>query len=331
LRASRHPLVDWGAPLTLSRTFWTVSAQAFQKAVATSGSLADLPMVAAALARELNLIGALLALGGLYLLVRRPALRRMGLALAMAALGDAATPALVGFDPANPDAYGYLEVAVAVLAILACVLPAALLVRVRERRAQATAALLAVLACVGGAFAFPRFSLAGDEGAARTMAHWANLAPPRALVVTSYFQTVFVLYYLDAVEGVRPDTDLVHRHFLAYPGYRDELLLRRPALAPLIGARDLARLPDDRAAMIEYDLDLPAPFVRPSMVVPVERPSDEPQARRFAAWQAFLAVHRACRLGDAAALAHALAAARQTMGTASPELDALAEGCAVQK
>jgi hypothetical protein len=333
LRASRHPLVDWGAPTTFARTFWTVSAQAFQKSVAARGSPADLPVVAAAIARELNLVGALLALAGGYLLVRRPRLWRTGLALLLAALADATTPALVGFDPANPDAYGYLEVAIAVFAVLACVLPAALSARTRAPVGLAVGGVLTALALVAGLLAFPRVSLAGDQDAARTLGRWLGSAPPRAVIVTSYFQTVFGVWYLASVDGARPDCDLVHRHFLAYPGYRDEVVRRRPSLDSMLGAHDVIAAPsaiENRPLVVEYDLDLPPAFVDSSTVIPDPAPSDEPQARRFAAWQAFLAAHRACRLGDPALFARTLADARRLIGPSS-ELDALAATCPAQK
>ncbi|MGZ3407150.1 MAG: protein O-mannosyl-transferase family, partial [Polyangia bacterium] len=147
LRAARHPLVDWGAPTTLARIWWTVSARAFQKAVAR-GQVGDVGSVAAALAAELWLVGAFLALGGAYVLVRLGR-RRLAMVLLAAALCDAATPALVGFDPANPDAYGYLEAAVAFLAVLACAIASAIAAsaqRPRPMRALAIALVLAVAA-----------------------------------------------------------------------------------------------------------------------------------------------------------------------------------------
>jgi hypothetical protein len=52
---------------------------------------------------------------------------------------------------------------------------------------------------------------------------------------------------------------------------------------------------------------------------------DEPQTRRFFAWQAFLAVHRACRLADRPALVRAIDRARLLLPD-SPELAALGAG-----
>ncbi len=329
LRAARHPLVDWGAPTTWSRLYWTVSAQAFQKSVAR-GSTGDLPGVGIALVLQLHLVGALLALAGAYVLLRTPRLRRLGLLLVGAALCDAAMPALVGFDPSNPDAYGYLEAAVALFAATACALPAAISVRLPGPRARtgslAAAGLLAAGAAKEWFGSFAQISLAGQHDADRTFSAWLDRAPSRALVVTSYFQTIFGMFYLRAVEGARPDAELVHRHFLSYPGYRDELLHARPELAPFLGVRDLLPATAVREPLwVEYDLDLPEPLVRRAQVIPVAETA-EPQARRMAAWQAFLAVHRACRIGAQGEVRQTLAAARALLGK-SPELETLAATC----
>lgn len=281
LRAARHPLVDWGAPTTLGRIAWTVSARAFQKSVAR-GQVADLGGVAAALAAELWLVGAFLALGGAYVLVRLGR-RRLALLLLGAALLDAATPAMVGFDPANPDAYGYLEAAVALLATLGCALVAALAAAAqRPRVMRAICVALVVTVGIGGVATRARFSRTRFWDTGATLGRFIDAAPSRARVVTSDFQTIFALWYLDDIEGRRPDVDVVHRHFLAYPGYRDEIARR-------VG--DVSREPD----VVEYDLDLPDALVARSTTVAVTD-DDEPQTRRYAAWQAYLGADRACRL-----------------------------------
>src|SRR5205823_1388276 len=115
LRAARHPLIDWGAPTTLRRFYWTVSAQAFQKSL-DRAEASDAGTVLGALSAQLHPVGLLLGLGGAYLLFRLPRLRAIGLCLLCAAALTTAAPGLVGFDVANPDAYGYLEGGVALLA-----------------------------------------------------------------------------------------------------------------------------------------------------------------------------------------------------------------------
>jgi len=325
LRALRHPLVDWGAPSTWPRFWWTISAQAFQKSLARAQA-GDALAVVWALARELHPIGLLLAIGGAYVLARQPGRRRLGLFLVAAALLDACAPALVGFDPENPDAYGYLEAAVALLAALACAVPSALAAHAKRPAFAVACALLAGALTLGG-FNFPRFSLAAAHDAEATFGPFLDGAPPAATAVTSYYQTIFALYYLRAVEGRRPDVALLHRHFLAYPGYAGEVVRREPKLAPLLRDRDVdgPALAAGAPSLVEYDLDLPDALVHASRL-PSSPPSREPQARRFAGWQAFLAAHRACRIGDPTAFSQALSSARELIG-AAPELDSLAARC----
>ncbi|HEY7954440.1 MAG TPA: DUF2723 domain-containing protein, partial [Polyangia bacterium] len=80
LRAAHQPLVDWGAPTTLGRLWWTVTAKAFQKAVAHAQA-GSVPEVLAAVVEQLHLVGALLALGGGYVMLRRRGVRRLALFL----------------------------------------------------------------------------------------------------------------------------------------------------------------------------------------------------------------------------------------------------------
>lgn len=310
LRAARHPLVDWGAPTTLARIYWTVSARAFQKAVAR-GSVGDVGSVAAALAAELWLVGAFLALGGAYVLVRLGR-ARLGIVLLAAALCDAATPALVGFDPANPDAYGYLEAAVALLAVLGCAVLAAIAAQVqRPRLMRALAAALVVAVAAGGIAGRARWSRTNFWDTGAVLGRFLDGVPARARVVTSDFQTIFALWYLAAAEARRPDVDVVHRHFLAYPGYREEIERR-------VG--DVSREPD----VVEYDLDLPDALVARSTTIPVAVADPEPQTRRYAGWQAYLGADRACRLAprdDRSAAEPALARARTLLSQPSLNCD----------
>ncbi len=327
LRAMHHPLIDWGAATTLRRVLWVVSARAFQQAVARGqAGAADALGVVPALVTQLHLVGALLALGGLYLLVRAGSTRRLGLFLLAAVILDAAAPALVGFDEANPDAYGYLEASVALAAAAACVLPALLAARLGRRAAPLLGALLTAGAIVWGACQWPRVTLADFHDAGSLVGAWLEKAPPRAPAVTSYFQTVFAGWYLRAVEGRRPDIFVIHRHFLSYPGYGDDLVGRDAELAPLLGAHDVIPAALDAQALIEYDLDLPDSLVPRSQAVSAEDADlSEPQSRRFAAWMALLEAHRACRLHAAwPSLEAAFDRARSLTGNA-PEL---AGGCA---
>ncbi|HEY2743937.1 MAG TPA: DUF2723 domain-containing protein [Polyangia bacterium] len=308
LRAARHPLVDWGAPTTLARIYWTVSAQAFQKSVA-SGIVGDVGGVATAVAAELWLVGAFLALGGAYVLVRLGR-ARLALMLLVAALCDAATRVAIEFDPANPDAYGYLETAVALLAVLGCALLAAIAAEAqRPRLSRAIAAALVIAVTAGGLAGRTRWSRTAFWDTDAAVGRFLDAAPARARVVTSDFQTIFALWYLEVAEARRPDVEIVHRHFLAYPGYRDEIARR-------VG--DVSREPD----VVEYDLDLPDRLVARSTTIAVaaDPHHSEPQTLRYAAWQAYLGADRACRL-DRGSAEPTLARARMLLSQPSLNCD----------
>lgn len=372
LRAGRHPRIDWGAPLTWERLRWTVSAVAFQKSLAhaTSG---DAPAIAFVLGRELTLL-APLALLGLYVLARIRDTRRAALLLSTAALAAAAAPALVGFDAENPDAYGYLEPALGLLAAVAAAGGAALCGLVpaappafRTRAWQrgmclALPSALTLALLLLGLQAAPRWSRTRFADTERHTRALLAEAPARALLVSSYFQTVFALWYAQGVEGQRPDVDLVHRHFLAYPGYRAELLRQTPELAPLLGIRDvlagpLAVAAQERPIVLEYDLDLDTTLVRrllpgglvdhlpPAAPEPSQRAeraahaarrrdqlyrllnAGEPQTRRVLLWGDFLAAARDCHLRLDATAAQAIARARGLLTVPDPDLEALARRC----
>jgi hypothetical protein len=281
VRASRSPLADWGHPTTLGRFYWVVSARAFQKAV---DKAAREPLSHRVEGAVFGLVGGLgpaacaLALGGIYLLLRRRETRRQGALLLGVSLLNLLSPLTVGFDPENPDAHGYLAVAVGHfapgLAVFLLVVSRAL--AARGSRAARAAAL--ALACLPAA-ALPALQLA--QNAARCDLHEQHAAeesaravlerPPGGLVLSSYFETLFNLWALRATADHRPDLALVHRNFLDQEGYLEGLSAREPALLPFarrwraagrILLPDLEALARERPVALEADLNVPADVVR---------------------------------------------------------------------
>lgn len=357
LRALRHPLVDWGAPSSPARFFWVVSARAFQKSL---GHAAAAPafQVADAVIRQLRLV-APLALLSAYLLVRLRPTRRLALFLLAAALLDMAAPALIGFDAENPDAYGYLQPAIGLFAALSTGLPMLLVLLRRRRWARLAAAAWLVIVAVTSAAGIERWLRPRFADTERFTASVLNTAPPGAWLITAQFQTAFALWYVQGVEGQRPDVAHLHRHFLSYPGMRDEVLRRTPALARVAGERDvrpteLVAEAARRAVLLEYDLDLDEALARrliPTGVIDrllVEPPSStaleqstraailersrmaldaaEPQTRRVLLWSAFLDAVRDCRLGRSSA-SEAVARARSLGGSGDATLEAMVRHC----
>ena len=322
LRALRHPLVDWGAPTDLGRIWWTVSARAFQSAVERGGT-GELGDLLGALSVELRGIGVLLAVLGAWLLVRRRETQRPAWLLVGLCAVQLGARATVGFDWGNPDAWAYFSDGVA-MALMLSLVP---LAKLRGRLAQLACMSWVVLALASGLVERGRWWIARHHDLPRVLGSWLDATPPRGMLVTSYFQTVFGLWYLRGVEGRRPDVDLVHRHFLVSPGYRDELLRRNPALAPVLGERDVnwAQLP--AGAVVEYDLDQPKTFLAATPVpAPQVELTDEEQTTRYLGWQAFLAAHQACREHRKAEVATWVAEARRRLGD-GPELQELLANC----
>jgi hypothetical protein len=273
LRAARDPLVNWGDPRTPARFAWTVSAQAFAgKSVARARDAAYAGAatgMAALGARELGALAALAPIG-LVLLAWRPRGRRAAALVAGAVALGAGAAGLVGFDAQNPDIHGYLAVPAGLAAASAA--PALLLLlaaaarRGRAGRALATGASVALVAVAGvsGGAAFAAVDLRQARGCETMTRALLDAAPPRATLLTGYFQTAFGLWYARGVEGARPDVDHVHVTFLGFPGYAERTFARLPDLAWLGDVRGretdapaLARLARRGPVVVEYDLSTP--------------------------------------------------------------------------
>ena len=245
VRAAQHPIPNFGAPATAERLAWTISGKAFHQTAAaeqTSTTAIDAVQATGAIAGSLTVPLALLALVGLFALLRTPGRRGAGIALFAVCAIAVAVRAMLGFDPETPDHHAYLAAAIAAAAILAGAGIIAIAGWVEGRsRPPALAMPLAALAVAAVApiqlFAnLDRSNLAG-AGAADELARFKlEDPPPRALLLTAYFETAFQLDSLRALEGARPDLTILDRSFLTYPGARDEALYHHRELAALIDA-----------------------------------------------------------------------------------------------
>jgi hypothetical protein len=364
LRAAHHPLINWGAATSLSRMIWVISAAPFQKSVTHPLEATDLEAVIA-LVEALGPLLTLIAMMGLYLLFRQRDTRRAGAYL----LGTAALctigRVLQKFDVANPDCYGYLIPAIYALCLVTCAGLASLCV-VTGRFAPALAALPLLLAGARGATEPARFNRSGFYDQDVLVGSWLREAPPRALALTGVYQTVFSLWYLQGVEGLRPDVRHVHRHFFDHPGYRDEQLARAQdgaesdaTLAQVLGEKgpilDLLRR-ERRPVLWEYDTMEPpgvAPHLAPrglfAEVVrdgspPAPSARDQAQAareraaaqagqadvetRRVQIWRAFANAHLACAQRDTLTLRAEVARLKRALaGAQDPDAEALLLRC----
>lgn len=244
VRALQHPTVNWGAPYTAERFAWTVSARAFHKSTVAehaSPPAVDVAQMVATMFEQATPVMFLAALLGLYAGLRRSRItRQITVTLAgMLALAIAGR-ALVGFNPETADDHGYLLPGLAALLLLGLVGLAILVEALAETRPRVAGAILAGLLALLVPWQLARFlpqaSLAGARSSDQ-MARWQlDDLPPRALLLSAYYETRFRLWALAAVEGDRPDVDVLDRSFLTYPGMAEDARLARPELADVIDA-----------------------------------------------------------------------------------------------
>jgi hypothetical protein len=328
LRAAHDPVFDWGHATSLSSFYWTVSAQSFQKSAIASHE-PSFPLLAGAVLGELTPIAPLLALGGLYVGLRRAP--RLALALLLAFMGPVVACMLVSFDPGNPDAFGYLSTGIAALALLCVPLCAAIIDALPARARMPLAALVAMLALARSAIWLPAYSLASFADTRAIYREYVAHTPADALLMSSYFQTTFSLDYLRVVEGLRPDLVYLPRHTLDQPGKATTLLRRDPRLATFLSAGRpayAAILDAPAGALIEYDLDLDDRLVARARTVDADGHDVEQQSRRFAIWQDYLFLHQSCRAGaPTAEVAQAAADLRAEAGNDTSMVDALLADC----
>jgi hypothetical protein len=349
-----------------------VSARAFHKSVKPpeGGDEDVLPAV-------LDMVGpAGLLFGscGLYLLLRQRPTRRLGAYLLFLVALYAGGRAVLGFDPANPDAHGYLILGGDAVALLACAGVGGMITvlwrlaggRISGRAWPALCGALLLADAGWGAASYRRSDRSRFFDLDTFMGAWLDEAPPRGRLFSTHFQSLFALWYLQGVEGRRPDVEHLHPHFLGNPGYREDQLLRFPGspdLPEVLGERGvrpeaLLRSAARRPTLYEFDLDTPPalvpalhPYGLAEAVLPGLPPDrrgalgtgaqrrrqqlqsrldlGEPESRRVILWRSFVRAVLACQQGDRPGYQAERARARQLLtGGRSPELDELERGCA---
>ncbi|MBD90287.1 MAG: hypothetical protein CL940_08110 [Deltaproteobacteria bacterium] len=275
LRAMTDPLINYGDPRTLGRLWDLVSAQAFQSSVTESSSpISENIVVAIEMLHDA--IGApilLLALVGAYLLsIRSPVLAT---ACAVALVGNLASKVSMVIDPSNPDAYGYFQMSLALIAALAGVAlvwtleHSSSVVRLTGVSLMGFAALWAGTASL---LSFQQIDHSTETTPMMTDMALLRDTPPNALWLTSNTFLHFNRLAHQAVDGYRPDVLAVHqgleRNVENGAPLREILLARDPGLAPLLqAASEGAQFPRSGALELAQ--------TRPIMVEPsVSQPFD---------------------------------------------------------
>jgi hypothetical protein len=318
LRAAAKPPANLGDPVDLQRFLWVVSARVYAHDM---GSEAAQPLwersvdVIALWVENFHALPTLLALLGLYVMLRHAGTRRAGLVCGLLLATDAGARAWLGPVRANPDILGYLApgfLATGTLAagfLGACFWLGERLQPVAALRLARWAPLVPLCALWTVPDASARSGL-GHFAATDTFDEWRlRRLPSRALVLASTPQTVFRAWEVAAVERMRPDLTIVPLPFLRYPGAADAVQRSHPELGPLIRGylANHDRLPDAELLQLAQqqpvfvELDTRVPPSAYSFLLPrglLTQVASPPRPTSVAAPGAELATQRA-RLYDA--------------------------------
>jgi hypothetical protein len=237
-----------GAPIALggvhspAQMAWVVSAKVYQKSMLRehTTTVGDRSLDALfTMMAELSPVLVVAAVAGLYLLLRRPATRLTGVVLSLLIGVTLLLRAIMGFDPFNPDYYGYMLPAVAGLTAAAAAF-AGIAVGVLRRGPMAAKVIGTVLAVALLALPVLRAREAREQvdlsrfNATRLLLDQSlERAEPGTLILASYYKLFFVLWSARYIDGSRPDVTVVNPYFFGYPGYLEATLTARPDLRKL--------------------------------------------------------------------------------------------------
>lgn len=275
LRAFSEPYLNLGEPTSVSRLFWVVSAQAFQKSLThtQSGSFGEgMGGVLATVGQDLHVV--VLAIGalGVYFTLRIPECRRYGLFWLTAALVYAIGRGALGFVHENPDAAGYLMTVLAAGAVFAAFALGVVLSAFAEssERGPRLAVGIAIAIAAGALFQFPRSS---DQASLSSFADtdvfddWLRRAlPPRSVILVHNPDTIFRFWGGEAEEQIRPDVTMVPLPLITYPRLAARYVERHPELKGLlrdymldgrINPTELQNLATLRPVFVELDVRVP--------------------------------------------------------------------------
>lgn len=276
VRAATDPPMNLGDPTDAARFLWVVSARVYAQG---SGLDAPQPLgerfadVLVILVENMHAVVLVLALAGLYALLRTAGARRIGVVWVLVLVVNLAARAWLKSVRNNPDVLGYMMPGIAAIGALATALVAAVLGKVGQR-ADGTPRMTATLvALVVAALGLAQLHRSADRSSLATF-HATDVfdeervrrLPPHAVVLVHDPQAAFRHWSVEAVERVRPDVTLVPVPFLEYPGVVDALVERDPDLTELLRGYlfenelrqpDLQSLAARRPMLVQMDVRVP--------------------------------------------------------------------------
>lgn len=242
LRSAAGSPISLGGVHTLRDFFWVVSARVYQKSMAQEHleSLDERSLNAVfTMMSEIGPVLVVASLAGFYYLLRRPHTRIVGLVLALLAGVTILLRTVMGFDPFNPDYYGYmLPVVVALIAGAAVFAAVAIeVIRIRTPVGKPAAVLLTAALLTIPVTRARDSAQTADLSDFRATRLFYDLSLSHAetgtLVLASYYKLFFVLWSAPHIDGSRPDITVINPQLFGYPGYLTQTLAAHQNLRPL--------------------------------------------------------------------------------------------------
>jgi len=266
VRAMAKPPLDWGDPVTWGRFVWMVSGALYRHYVYAL-PLGFVPVRLAKWAGDLvwqfGPWGVALGLMGIWELAagaRRVLLFTASIFLLYSAYA-------IGYNTADSFVYLLPAYIVWALWIGRGVLSAWDMLGGSWQDWRHVVSIVLVLCClplISVLWNWPALDLSQDHEATAYMSAVLEALPPEAIVITASDRHTFSLWYVQQVEGERPDVLVLDRDLLPYEWYRDTVLPRYPRVnIP----------PDDRDAFtwLTAFLDANIPSFPVSLTDPDER------------------------------------------------------------
>ena len=228
LRASRHPLVNWGDPVTPQRFWWLVSGQLYQTdlSLATSTLWERLQAWAVLFREQFGLIGLFLGLIGLIVFFAPTRLHLITLSIVIGFSAFA-----IMYD--TSDSFVYLIPVVLSFAVWIG-LGTDGLIKAASRtlpRWSGGIGWLILLYLLGLSFYhWPQVDASSDQRAERFGVAIMNTAPPHAILFADGDRAVFTLWYFHYALHQRPDVVVIADNLLPFDWYRESLQRTYPDL-----------------------------------------------------------------------------------------------------
>lgn len=226
LRSIRNSDISLSSVFDLNSFLWVVSAKAFQKALYSSQQLTigERTMnIFFLMIDQMTPVFILLSIAGIYFLLRKKDFVIIGLFTLVAILTFLIARAKIGFDPFNPDVYGYLLTVNSLFAVgFFTFLLFSLNVLVKKSKFIVpifTILFLIILCAKLYESSLKRNEFQFNSSTDTVANNILSQMPVGSLFLTNYFFTGFDLWYFNGVELIRPDITHIHVPFLTFPGY----------------------------------------------------------------------------------------------------------------